>query len=357
MCVLTLLIVAIVDAIAFHPDGIQAPDASADPVPTNGGGGSSSKASRIEEFVGKNNNNKTKNNNNNNSTFGSTREIFVAGCGHSGTTLMLRLIGQLSAIFPVQEETCVLCTTGDLSRISAEHRAMHPWERSARRLAELDAAAAGAGARRWVEKTPIHVRYLEKLFLLRLPNPASSASSAHGRYRPENAKKAVAYGASRWANDTSITMEWSNHPQVLVVRYERLVKETSATINKLFNFLGEVYSEEDIMAFYTQSADWNLFSSSSSSSDQAGSTAAGNNNDSSGITNNGSNGGKAIASKVQRPPNEAAGHEQLRSFQVTQPLYDGTGRWLEPPPRGLSPDELEYVMKKCRALLAKLGYD
>lgn len=45
---------------------------------------------------------------------------------------------------------------------------MHPWERSARRLAELDAAAAGAGARRWVEKTPIHVRYLEKLFLLRL---------------------------------------------------------------------------------------------------------------------------------------------------------------------------------------------
>ena len=68
----------------------------------------------------------------------------------------------------VQEETCVLCTTGDLSRISAEHRAMHPWERSARRLAELDAAAAGAGARRWVEKTPIHVRYLEKLFLLRL---------------------------------------------------------------------------------------------------------------------------------------------------------------------------------------------
>lgn len=102
MCVATLLIVAIVDAIAFHPDGIQAPDASADPVPTNGGGSSSSKASRIEEFVGKNNNNKTNNNNNNNSTFGSTREIFVAGCGHSGTTVMLRLIGQLSAIFPVR---------------------------------------------------------------------------------------------------------------------------------------------------------------------------------------------------------------------------------------------------------------
>ena len=116
----------------------------------------------------------------------------------------------------------------------------------------------------------------------------------------------------------------SSYTHCISPRYERLVKETSATINKLFNFLGEEYSEEDIMAFYTQSADWNLFSSSSSSSDQAGSTAAGNNNDSSGITNNGSNGGKAISSKVQRPPNEAAGHEQLRSFQVTQPLYDGT---------------------------------
>lgn len=49
------------------------------------------------------------------------------------------------------------------------------------------------------------------------------AASFKGRYRPENAKKAVAYGASRWANDTSITMEWSNHPQVFVVRSVGLV--------------------------------------------------------------------------------------------------------------------------------------
>ena len=30
------------------------------------------------------------------------REIFVAGCGHSGTTVMLRLIGQHNDIYPVR---------------------------------------------------------------------------------------------------------------------------------------------------------------------------------------------------------------------------------------------------------------
>ena len=34
------------------------------------------------------------------------REIFVAGCGHSGTTLMLRLIGTHHAIMPIQVSTC-----------------------------------------------------------------------------------------------------------------------------------------------------------------------------------------------------------------------------------------------------------
>ena len=46
----------------------------------------------------------------------------------------------------------MLCSKGDPTRLTAEHRAMHPWERSAHRLAELDLAAAAAGKRRWVEK-------------------------------------------------------------------------------------------------------------------------------------------------------------------------------------------------------------
>ena len=53
---------------------------------------------------------------------------------------------------------CVLCDKGNPETLKPEHRDMNPWERSPRRLQELDARAAADKKRRWVEKTPIHVR-------------------------------------------------------------------------------------------------------------------------------------------------------------------------------------------------------
>ena len=191
------------------------------------------------------------------------------------------------------------------------------------------------------------------------------AASFKGRHRPEKAKAAVAYGAARWVNDTGIAHAWSSHPQVLVVRYERLVKDTSATLRTLFSFLGEEYSEEEIVAFYTQSADWNRYSSnagtkSSSDSSSGGSNANGGGSNAEGRPQALDSAGVVVASMhtnvVQKPADEAAGHEQLRSFQVTQPLYDGTGRWQEPAPRGLTEAEHAVVMEKCSRLLAVLGY-
>lgn len=99
--------------------------------------------------------------------FGSRDEIFVAGCGHSGTSIMERLIGAHPAIYRVGEETCALCKLvldtctrpcACTGHGSCPSRPQSPsrigrginvdesgdeFERAARRLAELDRSALG----------------------------------------------------------------------------------------------------------------------------------------------------------------------------------------------------------------------
>lgn len=100
--------------------------------------------------------------------FGSRDEIFVAGCGHSGTSIMERLIGAHPAIYRVGEETCALCKLvldtctrpcACTGHGSCPSRPQSPsrigrginvdesgdeFERAARRLAELDRSALGS---------------------------------------------------------------------------------------------------------------------------------------------------------------------------------------------------------------------
>jgi hypothetical protein len=69
---------------------------------------------------------------------------------------MLRLIGNQPGIHYTPNETCALCRVG-LAILEDEDQESE-WRRSAQRLAKIDAAARATGSRRWVEKTPIHVR-------------------------------------------------------------------------------------------------------------------------------------------------------------------------------------------------------
>jgi hypothetical protein len=148
----------------------------------------------------------------------------VVGCGHTGTTIMLRLIGNIRGIYYTPDETCALCAVGlgirpDEDQFNETHRSMQ-------RLSRIDAAAAAEGKLQWVEKTPIHVRYLHKLFHLRprarvvlmVRDGRDVASSFKGRRRPENALAALKSGAQRWVDDTRKGLEFASHPQVHVVR-------------------------------------------------------------------------------------------------------------------------------------------
>ena len=49
---------------------------------------------------------------------------------------------------------------------------------------------------------------------------------------------------------------------------------------------------------------------------------------------------------------------KLRSLflQVQQPIFDGSGRWKQAPPRGLSLEDRRAVDERCGELLRRFGY-
>lgn len=133
---------------------------------------------------------------------------------------MLRLIGNHRGIHYTPDETCALCRVG--RGIAPDEDETNEWKRSAQRLAKIDDMAVAAGTRRWVEKTPIHVRYLDKLFLLRprahvvmmVRDGRDVAASFKGRAKPERALEMVTHGAKRWVDDTEAGLLYASHKQV-----------------------------------------------------------------------------------------------------------------------------------------------
>eukprot|EP00038_Savillea_parva_P030409 m.77619 g.77619 ORF g.77619 m.77619 type:complete len:336 (-) comp9153_c0_seq2:116-1123(-) len=253
-------------------------------------------------------------------------EVFVVGCGNSGTTIMLRLIGNHPNIYCTPYETCALCRHA----VWDEEKGVEEWKRSAMRLARIDAAALEAGYTRWVEKTPIHVRYLDKLFLLRprakvifmIRDGRDVVSSFKGRRRPDNAAAAVRDGAERWVNDTRAGLRYAAHPHVLTMRYETFARHPKDAMAKVFAFIGEDFKPEDIF-LDEQTTQFN---------------------------------GVASEKVRDRPVDEAKDHEALRAYQISHGIFDGRQRWIAPPPRGLTSEERNVVHRIAGPLLHELGY-
>ncbi len=53
----------------------------------------------------------------------------------------------------------------------------------------------------------------------------------------------------RWYNDTIDMVPFSDDPRVLMVRYEDLVTDSAAVIDRIFRFLGLEYDMSEILAF------------------------------------------------------------------------------------------------------------
>jgi hypothetical protein len=221
---------------------------------------------------------------------------FVVGCPHSGSTLMQAVIGSHSNIHAIKGET----------------RLFFSLDKKHRHIYQFYDQAIDCGKSRWVEKTPEHLhrigailrnREMAKVIIM-IRDGRDVVASLFAR------TSKLRESVSRWKNDTKTALSFAVHPRVLLVKYEELVVEFKETTMRVFGFIGEEY-EDAVKDFYKHQ------------------------------------------DAVDKPQLARSRKEilKLRAWQVSQPLFDGRGRYKE-----LDEKQYDYVYRRQRKMLFELGY-
>jgi hypothetical protein len=231
-----------------------------------------------------------------------SQPVFIVGCGHSGTSLLLAILGTHSRIFAIPYESEIAFT--DDQKIFQKE------------LEKFDKMTILAGKNRWVEKTPRHIRYIGKILNWR-PDARILIIVRDGRDVACSIRERLGSledGIKRWVSDNLLGKEYWSNPNVNVVKYEDLVSDFEHTIRGILKFLDEDY-EDGMKEYYKIPRKW-------------------------------------YSDKITKPPTPSGkDHAQYRNWQINQPLFDGRGQWKE-----LSEKELSLINDVAGKMLAELGY-
>eukprot|EP00968_Pinguiococcus_pyrenoidosus_P000754 scaffold47_cov258-Pinguiococcus_pyrenoidosus.AAC.81 len=149
--------------------------------------------------------------------------IFVVGCGHSGTTLLLSLLSAHPDVLGLWETGVFV--NGEKNKAKTEER-----------LQEWTKIAGATKKTAWVEKTPSHICFLG-LVLRRFPAARILHITRHGdevipslqQRRRCSVEKAV----SRYVNDNAAGLLGQGDPRVMRVKYEDLVERPILTMVRI----------------------------------------------------------------------------------------------------------------------------
>ena len=229
--------------------------------------------------------------------------IFIVGCGHSGTTILNKIIGNHRDVYGIPNETFLF---------SRNHN-------------EIISLVKGYNEnkkkinKKYIcEKTPRHVYFLDKMYVY-TKNPKIIVITRDGRDVVSSIKKRngnIHFGIDRWINDNHQWLNHKNKDQFHVLKYEDFVKNTKETMIKICQFLEMDYYDE-ILNYKKE--------------------------------------------KITLPPDFFNGliqdekHDKLRSYQINQDIYDGSNRWI----KDLTQEEIQllYSHKAFLLMMEKLGYD
>lgn len=229
--------------------------------------------------------------------------IFIVGCGHSGTSVLLNILDMHPHIHAVPFE----------SRVFLKSR----WKIALARFF-WNKNAIAAGKQRWAEKTPNHVHAIGRILEI-YPDARILLIIRDGRDVAVSLRKRTgdfSAGVTRWVEDNRAGEPFWDHPQVFRLTYEEMVGNFDVVIPCVCEFLGEPY-DAAMRNFHQRRLD--LFRSGASSP----------------------------------PPSEAGEHHnQHRNWQINQQLFNGSGKWQGE----MSSDEKAIFKHQAGQMLIDYGY-
>ncbi|GAB6099416.1 sulfotransferase [Halanaerocella petrolearia] len=176
--------------------------------------------------------------------------IMVFGCGRSGTTLLLSIIGAHPNIYAFPKETGVFINWYNevqylFKNEKGQGDKVPRLDKFYRLILKYDISN---NVTRWCEKTPKNIRYLDKILdyfnedikLIHIVRDGRDVTLS----RHPNAPDKYWVKPERWVNDVKKGLEYKDHSQVLTIKYENLVLNYEETIEKLCDFINEECTEE-----------------------------------------------------------------------------------------------------------------
>lgn len=171
--------------------------------------------------------------------------ILIGGCGRSGTTMLLAMLGAHPQIAAIPTETTLFAR-----RRKHRYPRLNHYLMRARAALVLSREPVKPDAHRWCEKTPPNIRFVERLFahfgdvrFIHIVRDArdvvtSRHPHAEGPYVP----------VERWVADVSAGLAHRHDPRMYTLRYEDLVEDYEPTMRALLAWLEEPFTDE--MASY-----------------------------------------------------------------------------------------------------------
>jgi hypothetical protein len=229
--------------------------------------------------------------------------ISISGCGHSGTTLTATVLGAHKNLLLIPTETRMfLDESYDINNFIFNN---YSNEKTM-----------------VIEKTPNHIYVLDKIkkeypdtkFILNIRDPRDIVSSLYSRFEDWN--KSI----DRLKKDFEYVKKFYLFGHL--VKYEDIVNNFEDTFIDICKYIN-IDFDENMLEYYKYAPNWY------------------------GVENPKDSDGK---DKVYK--NNISNHEIRRSWQVKQPLFDGTGRWK----KELSSSQIDDVVKNIGEVANFFGY-
>jgi len=229
--------------------------------------------------------------------------ISISGCGHSGTTLTATVLGTHKNLLLIPTETRMfLDESYDINNFIFNN------------YSDKKTMV--------IEKTPNHIYVLDKIkkeypdakFILNIRDPRDIVSSLYNRFEDWN--KSI----DRLKKDFEYIKKFYSFGYL--VKYEDIVNNFEDTFIDICKYINMDF-DQNMLEYYKYAPNWY------------------------GVENPKDSDGK---DKVYK--NNISNHEIRRSWQVKQPLFDGTGRWK----KELSSSQIDDVVKNVGEVANFFGY-
>jgi len=243
----------------------------------------------------------------------SLEPIFIVGCQHSGSSILLRILGEHQHLFPITYESNIFNIF--YKKLDIRFQGIL-WQKYCERN----------NKKRWIEKTPDHIFKIDSILEI-FPHSKILLMVRDGRDVTCSLKaRSGDYNDSLnlWIKANEYALRFCNKPRIKFIKLENLVSEAEKVLNEICEFIEEKYNPNLLdyhkvkKLYYT-----NLISPNSLDIIKPESSDDGEN------------------------------HLNLRNWQINQPLFKNTNRWN----KELNEDELILFYSKAKELMLKLGYE